>query len=128
MTELAHRKGIAGTVIDGINRDVALAYQLGYPLFTKDNWMRTGKDRVQVEGVNVPVTIGGARVRPGDILRGDADGVVVIPQEHEEGVLAAAEEIDVTEEHIRNSVRNGKSLRQAREEFRYHQLQSKAKK
>ncbi|MDB5796015.1 MAG: diguanylate cyclase, partial [Noviherbaspirillum sp.] len=122
------RKGIAGTVIDGINRDVALAYQLGYPLFTKDNWMRTGKDRVQVEGVNVPVTIGGARVRPGDILRGDADGVVVIPQEHEEGVLAAAEEIDVTEEHIRNSVRNGKSLRQAREEFRYHQLQSKAKK
>jgi regulator of RNase E activity RraA len=128
MTELAHRKGIAGTVIDGINRDVALAYQLGYPLFSKDNWMRTGKDRVQVEGVNVPVTVGGARVRPGDILRGDADGVVVIPQEHEDRVLAAAEEIDVTEEHIRNSVRSGKSLREAREEFKYHQLQSKVAK
>jgi regulator of RNase E activity RraA len=126
MTELAHRKGIAGTVIDGINRDVALALELKYPVYSREHWMRTGKDRVQVEGVNVPVTVGGARVRPGDILRGDADGVLVIPQEHEERVLAAAEEIHVTEEAIRNAVRGGKSLRQAREDFKYHQLQSKS--
>jgi regulator of RNase E activity RraA len=126
MTELAHRKGIAGTVIDGINRDVALAHQLGYPVFSRDNWMRTGKDRVQVEGVNVPVNIGNVRVRPGDILRGDADGVVVIPQEHEERLLAAAEEIHETEERIRAAVRSGKSLREARADFKYHQLQTKA--
>ncbi len=125
MTELAHRKGIAGTVIDGINRDVALALDLRYPIFSKENWMRTGKDRVQVEGVNVPVNIGGARVRPGDLLRGDGDGVVVIPQEHEEQVLAVAEEIHESEQHIRMAVREGKSLKQAREEFKYHQLQSK---
>ena len=61
--------------------------------------MRTGKDRVQVEGVNgVPVTIGGVRVAPGDILRGDADGVVAIPTAHEEAVIAAAEEIHEAEE------------------------------
>ncbi len=125
MTELAHRKGIAGTVIDGINRDVSLALELGYALFSRDNWMRTGKDRVQVEGVNVPVNIGNVRVRPGDILRGDADGVVVIPQEHEERVLLVAEEVHQTEERIRDSVRNGKSLREARADFKYHQLQSK---
>ena len=45
LTEVAHRKGIAGTVIDGINRDVALCLQLGYPVFSRDSWMRTGKDR-----------------------------------------------------------------------------------
>jgi regulator of RNase E activity RraA len=70
LTEIAHRRGIAGTVIDGVCRDVALCLQLGYPIFSKDHWMRTGKDRVQVEATGVPVTIGDARVAPGDIVRG----------------------------------------------------------
>ena len=46
LTEIAHRRGIAGTVIDGICRDVALCLELGYPVFSVDHWMRTGKDRV----------------------------------------------------------------------------------
>jgi 4-hydroxy-4-methyl-2-oxoglutarate aldolase len=127
LTEIAHRRGIAGTVIDGINRDVALCLQLGYPVFSRDSWMRTGKDRVQVEGTNVPVTIGTARVQPGDLLRGDADGVVVIPQEHEAQVLAVAEEIAAAEDHIRSAARAGQRLDDARREFRYHQLQSRTK-
>ncbi len=84
LTEIAHRRKLAGTVIDGINRDVALCRDLGYPVFSKGHWMRTGKDRVQVERMNCAVNIGGARVSPGDIMRGDADGVVVIPREHED--------------------------------------------
>ncbi len=125
LTELAHRKGIAGTVIDGINRDVALCLELGYPVYSRDSWMRTGKDRVQVEATQVPVSIGGARVSPGDLLRGDADGVVVIPKEHEDKVLAAAEEIQAAEDAIRASVRGGMSLRDARVKHRYHQLQTR---
>src|SRR6266705_3680554 len=81
LTEIAHRRGLGGTVIDGICRDVALCVELGYPVYSRDYWMRTGKDRVQVEATNIPVNIGEARVRPGDLLRGDADGVVVIPRE-----------------------------------------------
>lgn len=125
LTEIAHRRGIAGTVIDGINRDSYLCMELNYPVFSRASWMRTGKDRVQVEATNVPVNIGGARVRPGDILRGDADGVVVIPQEHEAKVLDTAEEIHVAEDHIRKAVRGGKRLDEARKEFKYHQLQTK---
>jgi regulator of RNase E activity RraA len=123
LTEVAHRRGLAGAVIDGINRDVALCFELGYPVFSRGAWMRTGKDRVQVEAVNVAITIGDARVRPGDILRGDADGVVVIPQEHEEVVLAAAEEIAAAEARIRAAVRGGLPLAQAREQHHYHDLQ-----
>jgi regulator of RNase E activity RraA len=63
--------------------------------------MRTGKDRVQVEATNVVVNIGDARVAAGDLLRGDADGVLVIPREHEDAVLTAAEEIDSIEQRIR---------------------------
>ncbi len=125
LTEIAHRRGIAGTVIDGVNRDVHLCLSLGYPVFSKDHWMRTGKDRVQVEGVNVPVTIGGVRVAPGDLLKGDADGVVVLSAIKEEEVLAAAEEIRDAEERIRVSCQAGMSLSEARAKNRYHDLQKR---
>ena len=125
LTEVAHRKRIAGTVIDGINRDVALALELGYPIYSRDNWMRTGKDRVQVEAIQTPVNIGNVRVAPGDLIRGDADGVVVIARPFEDQVLAAAEMIQAAEDAIRASVRAGVSLREAREKHRYHQLQTR---
>lgn len=126
LTEIAHRRGIAGTVIDGICRDVALCLQLGYPIYSKDHWMRTGKDRVQVEATGVPVTIGEARVAPGDIVRGDADGVVVIPRVHEDAVLDAAEAIEAAENRIREAVRGGMRLDEARVQFRYHALQTRS--
>jgi 4-hydroxy-4-methyl-2-oxoglutarate aldolase len=125
LTEIAHRKGIAGTVIDGINRDVALCLELGYPIYSRGSWMRTGKDRVQVEATQVPVNVGGARVAPGDLMRGDADGVVVIPREHEQAVLQAAEAIQHAEDAIRRAVRAGASLREARAQHGYHHLQTR---
>lgn len=127
LTEIAHRRRLAGTVIDGICRDIALCRELGYPVYSRDHWMRTGKDRVQVEAVNVTVNIGDARVQPGDLLRGDADGVLVIPRQHEGAVLDAAEEIDRAEQRIREAVRSGMRLDEARKQFRYHQLQTRQK-
>jgi 4-hydroxy-4-methyl-2-oxoglutarate aldolase len=125
LTEIAHRRGIAGTVIDGACRDTALCLQLGYPVYSRSYSMRTGKDRVQLDATNIAVNIGDARVAPGDILRGDADGVVVIPQQHEAEVLAASEEIDAAEAAIRQSVRAGKRLSDARKEVGYHKLQTR---
>lgn len=125
LTEVAHAKGIAGTVIDGICRDVALSLQLGYPIYSRGHWMRTGKDRVQVEATGVPVNIGDVRVCPGDLVRGDADGVVVVPRAQEEQVLATAEAIQQAEDAIRASVRDGMGLREARVQHGYHQLQTR---
>jgi len=125
LTTVAHERGIAGTVIDGICRDVHLSLTLGYPIFSRGYSMRTGKDRVQVEATNCPVNIGDARVDAGDILRGDADGVVVIPQAHENDVLKVAEEIDRVEAQILAAVRQGSTLVAARRQFGYHQLQTK---
>ncbi len=125
LTEIAHRRGIAGTVIDGICRDTALCLDLGYPVFSKDHWMRTGKDRVQVEATGVPVNIGDARVAPGDILKGDADGVVVIPKALEDRVLDTAEAIEAAEDAIRQAVRGGMRLDEARRVHKYHALQTR---
>ncbi len=127
LTWVAHRRGIAGTVIDGACRDTYLCRDLSYPIYSRSYSMRTGKDRVQVEGVNTIVNIGDARVAAGDILRGDADGVLVIPRAHEDAILTAAEEIDATEQKIRKLLDEGKSLTEARRELGYHSLQSRRK-
>jgi 4-hydroxy-4-methyl-2-oxoglutarate aldolase len=127
LTMVAHTKGISGTVIDGACRDVALSIELNYPIFSRSYSMRTGKDRVQVEGTNCTVNIGDARVNPGDLLRGDADGVVAIPKAHEDQILTVAEEIDRIEEQIRTHVRGGMSLVEARRQLGYHKLQTRTK-
>jgi 4-hydroxy-4-methyl-2-oxoglutarate aldolase len=125
LTMVAHKRGIAGTVIDGACRDTHLAREVVYPIFSRSYSMRTGKDRVQLESMGGPVNIGDARVLAGDILRGDADGVVAIPQAHENDVLTIAEEIDSTEEKIRRAVLEGMRLTEARAQYRYHNLQTK---
>src|SRR4029077_14255225 len=108
-------------------RDTHLARELGYAIFSRSYSMRTGKDRVQVDAMNVPVNNGDARVNPGDLLRGDADGVLVIPRLHEDAVLAAAEEIDAVEQQIRAAVNDGLTLAEARTRLGYHQLQTRVK-
>lgn len=127
LTWVAHKRGVAGTVIDGACRDTYLSRELGYPIYSRSYSMRTGKDRVQVEAVNGPVNIGDARVNAGDLLRGDADGVLVIPRAHEDAVLTAAEEIDAIEQQIRAAIDEGMTLAEARRQLGYHQLQTRRK-
>jgi 4-hydroxy-4-methyl-2-oxoglutarate aldolase len=124
LTATAVRRRVAGTVIDGVCRDVDRAMELGYPIFSRGNWMRTGKDRVCVEATGIPVTIGGILVEPDDWLRGDGDGLVVVPASRVDEVLAAAEEIHQAEEYIRAAIDEGVSLREARMRYGYHKLQA----
>jgi len=125
LTWVATRRGVAGTVIDGACRDTHLARELGYPIYSRSYSMRTGKDRIQVEAMGGPVNIGDARVNQGDILRGDADGVVAIPQAHEDAILTNAEQIDAAESEIRRLVNEGNTLTEARAKLGYHKLQTK---
>jgi 4-hydroxy-4-methyl-2-oxoglutarate aldolase len=125
LTWVANRRGVAGTVIDGACRDTHLSRELGYPIYSRSYSMRTGKDRIQVEAMGGPVNIGDARVNQGDILRGDADGVVAIPQAHEDAILTNAEQIDAAESEIRRLVNEGNTLTEARAKLGYHKLQTK---
>jgi 4-hydroxy-4-methyl-2-oxoglutarate aldolase len=126
LTFCADKRGLAGTVIDGACRDTHLALKLGYPMYSRSYSMRTGKDRVQLEAVQVIVTIGDARIVPGDIMRGDSDGVIVIPQAREDEVLDTAEMIDDAEARIRDAIAGGKRLDEARKEQQYHILQRRS--
>ncbi|CAH0038204.1 unnamed protein product [Clonostachys solani] len=123
MTQYAGLRGIAGTVINGVCRDVNRAISDHYPLFIAGHWMRTGKDRVEVGAVNEPVAIGGVRVNPGDIVVADANGVVFIPRHRAHEVAEVAQLIEKSEAGIREMIVDGATLAKAREVFKYHQLQ-----
>ena len=126
LTAVSTRRGVGGTVIHGVCRDVQRALDLNYPIFSRGRFMRTGKDRVEVESMNAPVSLGEIQVRPGDILVGDADGVLVIPRSRESEVFETAREIETAEQGIEAETAKGLRLDEARKVFRYHQLQTKA--
>lgn len=125
LTITASRRNIAGTVIDGICRDVNRALAHSYPVFARGTWMRTGKDRVRVEAIGEPVVIGGVRVEPGDYLVGDGDGVVAVTASRAVEVADVAAEIEAAESKIREAVEAGATLREARAAVNYHRLQTR---
>lgn len=123
LTVTAKRRGIAATVIDGVCRDVSRIRELQYPLFSRGHYMVTGKDRVEVAGTNVPVSVSGIYVKPGDLLVGDDSGVLVIPVEKAEEILIAARKVSDNETGIEKEIEKGASLREARIKYKYHELQ-----
>lgn len=125
MTYVATKKNIAGTVIDGVCRDVPGIKSNNYPIFTKSVYMVTGKDRVTVDYVNKPVAISGVQVCPGDIILADDSGVVCIPDAVAEKVCEIAEGIEAAEQKILSLIDQGMSLKDARAAMGYHKLQTK---
>lgn len=87
MARLASERGIAGLVIDGAVRDVDGIEALAFPVFAA-GCCPTPPNRDQPGGLRIEITCGGMRVRPGDIIYGDTDGVVVIPAERHHEVLS----------------------------------------
>ncbi|MGI5157464.1 RraA family protein [Microbispora sp. CA-102843] len=124
LTTVASSRGVGGTVIDGVCRDLDRSLEIGYPIFARGNWMRTGKDRVRAEEIGGPVGIGGIRVHPGDILIGDRDGVLSLPADRLAEIHDVAAGIAAAEDVIRAHVAEGLTLREARARTGYHHLQT----
>ncbi|MGW1024403.1 RraA family protein [Streptomyces sp. NPDC002577] len=125
MTETAAARGIAGTVINGVCRDVSTSLTHSYPLFSRGRFMRTGKDRVRLAAVGEPVTVSGVEIRPGTFVCADADGVVTVPADMADHIAGTSERIERIESDIAAAVRGGSTLRAAREKFGYHNLQTR---
>lgn len=101
--------GAVGTVVDGAIRDVAGVDEVGLPTFARGVHPATGSN----EGpgaINVDVQIGGVPVRPGDVVRGDDSGLVVVPREHVDEVVARTREVDEREQAWRAELAAGTGL------------------
>jgi regulator of RNase E activity RraA len=121
LTNVAMMNQIAGTVVFGAVRDVSFIRSVGYPLFTKHIYMRSGKNRVYKSQQQCEINIQEIIIRPNDIIFGDENGVIVIPLEHIQNVLEKARNIRATEYAIITAVKNGVTLQEARKTYRYDQ-------
>ena len=105
----AIRRGVAGIVIDGLCRDTPTLRQLGLPVFARGATpIAAPARRVPVTGV--AVLVGGVQVRPGDLLLGDDDGVLVGTEEELAAAVDRAEAIQSGEEALRTSIARGTSI------------------
>lgn len=101
-------RGIAGVVIDGSCRDSEDIKELGLPVFVR-GFNPSGTVKASLGKVNVPVTCGGVRVNPGDMILGDCDGVVVVPREKEDQVFEKAQAKFAKEEKLVEELKAGKT-------------------
>ncbi|MBM7653851.1 RraA family protein [Neobacillus cucumis] len=83
---LAQTLGIRGIIVDGAVRDIQGIRELDYPVFCKRTTV-AASGKAGMGEINIPISCGGTTVHPGDIVVGDADGVVIIPQAAEQELL-----------------------------------------
>ena len=110
LSTAARARGAAGAVMDGLTRDVRAIRAMNFPVFAAGIGPLDSKGRGKVVAIDVPVEVAGARVEPGDLVFGDADGVVVIPRAAEERVVAAALDKVRGENETREALARGEKL------------------
>ena len=108
LTVAAQARGIAGLVFDGAVRDTSAIAPRGFPIFSRG--LAIGSCTKERFGkINEPLIVGGVRVRPGDIVVADVDGVVIIEQEQAAKVCAAAEQRRQREQVLMTQLQAGKT-------------------
>jgi len=107
----AKEKGFKGVVIDGAIRDLQTIKELEFPVFARNSTPRVGKNK-ELGTLGLPISCGGTVVNTGDLIIGDDDGVVVIPQDNIQDILQAADNIDEKEDEIAEQVKKGGNIGQ----------------
>jgi 4-hydroxy-4-methyl-2-oxoglutarate aldolase len=120
MSNAARARGAVGAVVDGAIRDVPKILEISPPfqVFASSFTPADSKGRVEFSDKQVEVVCGDVRVRPGDIVFGDFDGVVVIPKEVAEEVVKEAEDKVRRESEFRAAIRRGEDFRKTVERYK----------
>lgn len=109
MSVRALKCGARGAVLNGYVRDTRKILSLGYPTFSFGSYGQDSAPRHKVHDFRIPIEISGVSIRPGDILFGDIDGVVVIPAEVETETFTLALEKVRGERKVRTELEEGMS-------------------
>ena len=115
MATTAQVRGLEGTVIDGAVRDVRELRQIGHQVFARRVSPATSVGRLVSVAKQTPVTCAEVLVRPGDYIVGDTDGVVVVPVEAAEKVVALLKDYDSRESKMVEIIKREKSMLKALE-------------
>ncbi|HIJ13726.1 TPA: RraA family protein [Candidatus Woesearchaeota archaeon] len=112
MSTLAQKRNVEGAIIDGLTRDSAQTRKMKFPVFSRDNYARDIKKRGIIVAQDVSVYVDKVQVNKGDLIIGDCDGVIIVPQSLENDVLNRALESAKLEERIKKAITNGVSVEQ----------------
>jgi len=110
LSTAAMARGAAGALMDGCTRDVKAIRAMQFPVFHGGIAPLDSKGRGRIMAIDVPIVCAGAKVEPGDLVFGDADGVVVIPKSIEDDVLQLAFEKVRGERSTLEDLRAGEKL------------------
>jgi 4-hydroxy-4-methyl-2-oxoglutarate aldolase len=113
LSTAALTKGARGAVIDGLARDGNRIVQMGFPVFVRGFSPLDSKGRIEVVAHGEPIRCGGIPVSTGDIVFGDRDGVVIVPEEVATEVLHKAAEKADGENGMRDALRQGMGIMEA---------------
>lgn len=117
MSARAMQCGAAGAVVDGYSRDTRGILALGFPTFSHGRYAQDQAPRGKVIDFRVPLMIGAVRVRAGDIVFGDLDGVCVVPREIEEETFTKALEKARGEKTVLKAIQGGMRSKAAFEKY-----------
>lgn len=107
MTMASKKRGCRGAIVDGGVRDTNKVLEQDFPVFCKFRSSNGMLGRFRMIGYQIPVSIGGVHIYPGDIVMGDIDGCLVIPRKIAYDVLVRAEAIRDNEVEIKKMVSGG---------------------
>ena len=110
LSRAAAIRGVDGVVVDGAARDLSEASQVGFPVFAHAATPVTARGRAVELAWGEPVEIAGITVAPGDLVLGDAGGVVVVPAGRAQEVLTTAERIVATESAMATAIQAGTAV------------------
>ncbi len=110
-------RGGTGCIIDGYTRDSQPIIEMGFPVFSTGFKPVDSSNRSTVVDFNCPIECGGVKVRPGDVVFGDFDGIVVIPVEILPEVVEEAAEKVESENATRDMLREGHLLREVYDKY-----------
>ena len=111
LSTAARVRGARGAIVEGFIRDIKQIIEMQFPVFMTGISPVDSSGRGDVIAYNVPIECGGVKVNPGDIVFGDYDGVVVIPQKVENKVIEAALEKVSGENRTRDELLKGSTLK-----------------
>ena len=119
--------GLAGCVADGVVRDIDEYKLLGLPVFARGPVQTSIRGRCGYGGHEIDVELDGVRVRPGDLIVGDENGLLVVPKKAIRDVLELAQKLKAIEDGVIAAVRRGEDPIEAHEKVRYDAMTRRTK-